>query len=110
MRVRVPPPAPTLTLAYAARKPTGPVTRLFISAGRQAGVGPGDLVGAITGEAGIQSKALGSIEIADGFSIVKVPKDQADDIITVLRRTRIRGRKVTVDPDHKAPKVTGARR
>jgi ATP-dependent RNA helicase DeaD len=89
---------------YAARKPSGPMTRLFVSAGRQAGIGPGDLVGAITGEAGIQSKTLGSIEIADAFSIVEVPKDRADDIIAALRKTRIRGRKVTVNRDRSVPR------
>jgi hypothetical protein len=33
-----------------------------------------------------------------------VPKDKADEIILALRRTRIRGRKVTVNRDRKAPK------
>jgi ATP-dependent RNA helicase DeaD len=78
--------------------------RLFIGAGRMAGIGPGDLVGAITGESGVKSKTLGSIEIGDGFSIIEVPKDKADEIILALRRTRIRGRKVTVNRDRKAPK------
>ena len=35
---------------------------------------PGDLVGAITGEAGIQSRSIGAIEINDGFSLVEVPE------------------------------------
>jgi ATP-dependent RNA helicase DeaD len=94
-------PAP----AWAARKAAaGAMVRLFIGAGRMAGIGPGDLVGAITGESGVMSKTLGSIEIQDGFSIVEVPKDKADEIILALRRTRIRGRKVTVNRDRKAPK------
>jgi ATP-dependent RNA helicase DeaD len=88
----------------ARKAPAGAMTRLFIGAGRMAGIGPGDLVGAITGEAGIKSKTLGSIEIGDGFSIVEVPKDRAEDIIAALRKTRIRGRKVTVNRDRKAPK------
>ena len=37
------------------------VARLFIGAGREAGIRPGDLVGAITGEAGINSRELGAI-------------------------------------------------
>jgi ATP-dependent RNA helicase DeaD len=77
---------------------------VLFRSGRQAGIGPGDLVGAITGEAGIKSNTLGSIEIGDGFSIVEVPKDRADDIIVALRKTRIRGRKVTVNRDRKFSK------
>ena len=69
----------------------GGVTRLFVGAGRRAGIRPGDLVGAITGEAGIQSRAIGAIEIADGFSLVDVPEEMADDIIVALRATKIRG-------------------
>ena len=76
----------------------------IVGAGRTAGIGPADLVGAITGEAGIKSRTLGSIEIADGFSIVEVPRDKADVIITALRKTRIRGRKVTVNRDRGARK------
>ena len=90
--------------ALRRNPPSGALTRLFIGAGRMAGIGPGDLVGAITGESGVKSRTLGSIEIADGFSIVEVPKDRADDIIAALRKTRIRGRKVTVNRDRKAPK------
>ena len=56
----------------------GPTVRLFIGAGRQAGIRPGDLVGAITGEAGVRSRSLGAIEIADSFSLVEVPDALAD--------------------------------
>jgi ATP-dependent RNA helicase DeaD len=72
------------------------VVTLYIGAGRQAGVRPADLVGAITGEAGLTSRDLGAIEIADRFSLVEVPGGMADDVIAALRRSAIRGRKVTV--------------
>jgi ATP-dependent RNA helicase DeaD len=74
----------------------GPTVRLFLNAGRIAGIRPGDLVGAITGEAGIESRALGAIEIADRFSLVEVPDAQADDIIRALKASTIRGQKVNV--------------
>jgi ATP-dependent RNA helicase DeaD len=74
----------------------GNMTRLFVGAGRRAGIRPGDLVGAITGEAGIPSKAIGAIEIADNFSLVEVPEELADDIIVALRATKLRGTKPTV--------------
>ena len=77
----------------------GETARIFISAGRRAGVRPGDLVGAITGEAGIESRSIGAIEIADGFSLVEVPEGLADNIIAALRATKIRGLKPTVRRD-----------
>jgi ATP-dependent RNA helicase DeaD len=75
------------------------VTRLYIALGRRAGIRPAELVGAIANEAGIDARAVGSIEIADRFSIVEVPDDSADDIIGALRSTTIRGRRVMVRRD-----------
>jgi ATP-dependent RNA helicase DeaD len=73
----------------------GPFTRIYVSAGQAAGVRPADLVGAITGEAGLSGRDLGTIEIADRFSLVDVRKSRADEVLDALRRTQIRGRKVT---------------
>ena len=72
------------------------MTRLFVGAGRRAGIRPGDLVGAITGEAGIDSREIGAIEISDGFSLVEVPEARAQDIIAALKATKLRGAKVAV--------------
>jgi ATP-dependent RNA helicase DeaD len=71
-------------------------TRLFVGAGRRAGIRPGDLVGAITGEAGIDSREIGAIEISDGFSLVEVPESRAQEIIAALKATKLRGVKVIV--------------
>jgi ATP-dependent RNA helicase DeaD len=75
------------------------VTRLYIGLGRRAGVRPADLVGAIANEAGIDARAVGSIEIADRFSIVEVPEEVAQEVIGALRSTTIRGRRVMVRRD-----------
>ena len=75
------------------------VTRLFIGAGRRAGVRPADLVGAITNEANISSKDLGAIEIADTFSLVEVPISLADAVVEAMRKTTLRGQKVAVRHD-----------
>ena len=74
----------------------GERVRLFIGAGRNEGIRPGDLVGAITGEADVRSRSLGAIEIADKFSLVEVPDVLADRIIGALKATKIRGKKVNV--------------
>jgi len=82
----------------APTRPTSP-TRLFIGAGRKAGIRPGDLVGAITGEAGVTSKSLGAIEIADNFSLVDVSEDVADQILKAMKGASLRGKKVTIRRD-----------
>ena len=80
----------------------GRTVRLFIGAGRKAGIRPGDLVGAITGEAGVESRTLGAIEIADKFSLIDVPEALADEIIAALKKTTIRGKKVPVRRERSA--------
>jgi ATP-dependent RNA helicase DeaD len=90
-----PPDAGRPRPAFDRRK----TTRLFVAAGRQAGVRPADLVGAITAEAGVGSQVIGSIEIGDRSSIVEVPTALATRILFALRATKIRGRKVTVNRD-----------
>ena len=74
----------------------GGVVRMYVGAGRDAGVGPRDLVGAITGEAGVKSDAVGAIFVSERFSVVEVPELFADRIIAALQRTKLRGQKVDV--------------
>jgi ATP-dependent RNA helicase DeaD len=86
-----------------SRRPsTSNQVRLFIGAGRRAGIRPADLVGAIANESGVSARDLGQIEIADGFSLVEVPADAADHVIKVMKRASIRGNKVTVRRDRDA--------
>jgi ATP-dependent RNA helicase DeaD len=77
----------------------GDATRIFIGAGRQAGIRPADLIGAIANEAGLSSRDLGIVQIADRFSIVEVPAASADAVINAMRRTSLRGQRVSVRRD-----------
>ncbi len=79
-----------------ARAPGGATTRLFVGAGRTAGLRPQDLVGAIAGESSLNGRDIGSIEISDRFSLVEVPEAAADEVITALRASTIKGKKPTV--------------
>ncbi|MCW3066180.1 MAG: ATP-independent helicase, partial [Solirubrobacterales bacterium] len=72
------------------------VTRLFVGAGRAAGIRPQDLVGAIANESGLSGRDVGAIEISDRFSLVEVPERAADEVIAALRATTVKGRRVTV--------------
>ncbi len=72
------------------------MARVYVGAGREAGIRPGDLVGAIANEAKVSSNVIGAIEIEERFSIVDVPEAMASGIIEILGRARIKGRKVAV--------------
>jgi ATP-dependent RNA helicase DeaD len=70
---------------------------------------PGDIVGAIANEAGLDSSDIGAIDIADRFSLVEIPDAAAESIIRALKGTTIRGKKVTVRRDREggAPSRAG---
>jgi ATP-dependent RNA helicase DeaD len=73
--------------------------RLFIGVGKNGGIRPGDLVGAIANEANVPSSLIGSIEIKEQFSLVDVPAELAQDVIRALRMTTIRGKRAMVRMD-----------
>ena len=83
------------------------MTRLFIGAGRSLGIRPGDIVGAIANEAGIPSKRIGAIDIAERFTLVEVDSAAANAVIEALRAATIKGRTVTVRRDRPKEKRTG---
>jgi ATP-dependent RNA helicase DeaD len=85
------------------RAPTGGMTRLFVGAGRAAGIRPQDLVGAITGESSLTGRDVGMIEITDRFSLVEVPDGAVDEVIDTLRRTTLKGRRPVVRRERSRP-------
>jgi ATP-dependent RNA helicase DeaD len=84
--------APTPTPSAA----DGGMVRLFIDAGRDAGVRPADIVGAIAGETGISGQAIGSIDLHDRFTFVEVPGEHVEQVLAGMRHVKIRNRPVTV--------------
>jgi len=88
--------------------------KLFISIGSQDGIRPGDLLGAVTGEAGIAGSQVGKIDVRDAHSQVEVDGRVANKVIRALNGTTIRGRALRVDLDrsHRRPdrKPSGADR
>ncbi|GAC1595188.1 MAG: DEAD/DEAH box helicase [Candidatus Velthaea sp.] len=95
--------APREPRTFAPSGPPRPratgVTRIFVGAGRQAGIQARDLVGAIANEAGVGSRDIGAINISDRFSLVEVPEQEADKVVRALRATTIRGKKPLVRRD-----------
>ena len=82
-----------------ARAPSAGMTRLFVGAGRKAGIRPQDLVGAIANETRLSGRDIGAIQITDTFSLVEVPETSADEVIAAVRASTIKGRKQTIRRD-----------
>lgn len=81
--------------------------RLFVSVGEKEDIGPGDLLGAIAGEAGVEGSQVGKIEIRETFSLVEVIAGVADQVVQKVNGTTIRGRSVRVDYDRGGPSGRG---
>src|SRR5260221_2785035 len=75
--------------------PESGMTRLFIDVGRDDGARPADFVGAIANEANIPGNAIGAIELYDRFSFVEVPENRTEQVLKALKRTTIRGKKIS---------------
>ncbi len=105
--------AAALAIAYepasATPTPSGATTtlpekaaswvKLFFSIGSRDEVGPGDLLGAITGETGVSGSQVGRIDIHDSYTVVDVDSTQAERVMRSVNGTTIRGRSVRVDFD-----------
>jgi ATP-dependent RNA helicase DeaD len=73
------------------------MARLFIPLGRNVGLHPRDVVGAIANEADVPGRSIGSIDIYASSTFVDVPAGVADAVISALNRTTLKGQKVRVD-------------
>ena len=87
----------TETLLATPTRPVTPAMRtLCIAAGRKDKLRPGDVLGALTGEAGIAGSAVGKIDLADHQAFVAVSTDYADKALAQLARGKIKGRRIPV--------------
>jgi ATP-dependent RNA helicase DeaD len=105
---------PTHRAGTGAASPPASMVRLYISLGERDEVGPGDILGAVTGESEIAGSQVGRIDIRDTFSIVEVEEPQAELVIRSLNGITVRGRSVRADYDrgrtkNQEPKSRGKR-
>jgi ATP-dependent RNA helicase DeaD len=69
-----------------------------IDIGREDGVKPGNIVGAIANEADMDSKFIGSIKISDNYSTVDLPKDMPKAVFKKLQGAYICGKQTNMKP------------
>ena len=76
--------------------PQAAMVTLRIDAGRTDKLRPGDIVGALTGEAGLAKEAVGKIDVYPTRSYVAIARGQAGNALERLRAGRIKGRRLRI--------------
>ena len=74
------------------------MVRMFLNIGKKHGVNAGDILGAITGESGIDGNLVGVIDMFDKFTFVEVPEKYASKVLKAMNKNRIKGRKISMEP------------
>jgi ATP-dependent RNA helicase DbpA len=87
---RTPPPASRVTAPPAA------MVTLRLDSGRSDKMRPGDILGALTGEAGLPADAVGRIDVFATRSYVAIRRAQAAEALSRLERGKVKGRSVRV--------------
>ncbi len=79
-----------------ASLPVPAFVTLCIAAGRKEKVRAGDVLGALTGDAGIDGQAVGKITVTDYSTYVAIARSEADKALQRLLNGKIKGRKFKV--------------
>jgi ATP-independent RNA helicase DbpA len=87
---------PTLATLRPRSAPPATTVTLRIDAGRTDKLRPGDIVGAITGDAGLPADAVGKIDVFATRSYVAIKRNQAEKALARLQAGKIKGRKFRV--------------
>lgn len=69
---------------------------LCLAGGRKDKIRPGDILGALTGEAGMQAQQVGKITVMDFAAYVAIESGAAEQALDRLSNGKIKGRKVKV--------------
>ncbi|NLY33815.1 MAG: ATP-dependent RNA helicase DbpA [Alcaligenaceae bacterium] len=75
-----------------ARSLQPPMKTICLRAGKKDKIRPGDLLGALTKDIGLQASQVGKINIYDFVSFVAIERKVANDTITKLRERTIKGK------------------
>jgi len=75
---------------------TGDLETFRVEVGRNHGVKPANLVGAIANETGLDSKFIGRIEIQDEYSTVDLPAGIPNDTFATLKKIWVVGRQLNI--------------
>ncbi len=87
-----------------SREPSPGLASYRVEVGLAHGVKPGNLVGAITNEAGLESRHIGKIDIRDGYSLVDLPVGLSSATLKHLQNVRVAGQRLAISRERDLPK------
>jgi ATP-independent RNA helicase DbpA len=73
-----------------------PMVTLQILGGRKEKIRPGDVLGALTGEAGFSREQVGKITVTDQSTYVAVAREIAREVVRKLSAGKVKGKTVKV--------------
>ncbi len=82
----------------ASRPPEDNMERFRVEVGHRDRVKPGNLVGAIANESGLQGRMIGRIQIFESHSFVDLPKGMPQDVFSSLQRLKVMNRELQIRP------------
>ena len=68
------------------------MVRYRVEVGREQGINPGDLVGAIANESKISGKSIGHIRLFERFSSIYLPEGMDDSTLASLKQVKVRNK------------------
>jgi ATP-dependent RNA helicase DeaD len=78
------------------RRPEEGMETYRIEVGHDHDVQPGNIVGAIANEAGLDSRNIGRIDIHDDYSFIDLPEGMPKEVYSDLRKTWVAGQKLDI--------------
>ena len=97
-RPRPPRPGRDEVLARRHTFADGKPQRYRIAVGRDQGVTPKEIVGALANEGGIEGRFIGQIDLFDDFTTVELPARLPADLLAALARIQVRHRALDIRP------------
>ena len=85
-----------MTLKRRSRREAVEMARYRIEVGRNHGVRPGNILGAIANEAGLDSRFIGRIDIHGDFSTVDLPEGMPREVLRTLKKVWVAGRPLNI--------------
>jgi ATP-independent RNA helicase DbpA len=83
------------SLTPASAEPLlAPMVTVQILGGRKEKIRPGDVLGALTGEAGFQGSQIGKINVTDFHTFVAVERGIASKAVAALNQVNVKGKRV----------------
>jgi len=77
-------------------KPEAGMDRFRIEVGNKHDVKPGNIVGAIANEAGLDSQYIGRVDIHDDYSLIDLPEGMPKEVFKDLKKTWVSGQKLNI--------------